>query len=225
MKRLALLLWCGAAMAEDPSAAVRQALAAAGQAKAQFALPARPFPACSGPLRAQPHRQAWAQADILCDTPPWRRLIRLDAAAEPSADPRAAAPEGTATRMAVVTLRPVPRGGTIGPEDVTLAPIPVQSAADSFADVEAVIGDVARAALSGGQPLLARQLQPQWAVHADRPARLSVRVGRILVLQSVLPLQDAETGATIRIRHPDSGQILWARVTGIDSLEVQTNTD
>lgn len=219
----ALLALCGGpALGQDQSLAVRAALISAGQGRAQFTLPARPLPPCDGALRAKPVQDGWAQAEIACDTPAWRRLIRLEEG-QPAAP--ADAPDDPATGQTVVTIRPLAKGSTIGPGDIALAPATGLRPTDSLTDTFQAIGHVTRAALSPGQPLTARQLQPEFAVHAERPAKLSINAGRITVSQSVVPMQDAELGATIRIRNPASGQVIWARVTGPDSLEIQANTN
>lgn len=222
MIRLALLVvfCCAPALAQD-QLAVRAALISAGQGQIAFTLPTRPFPPCDAALRAGPHQDAWAQAEITCDAPVWRRLVRLDGV-QPTAP--AEAPGVAATQQRLVTLRPIAKGDTIGPDDIALVPV-ISPAADSLTETSQAIGHVSRAALSRGQPLTARHLQPEFPVHAERPARLSVEAGRITVSQPVIPLQDGELGAMIRVRNAASGQVIWARVTGPDSLELQANTN
>ncbi|MFN7050567.1 MAG: flagellar basal body P-ring formation chaperone FlgA [Gemmobacter sp.] len=217
----ALVGLTGPAMA-DPAqkAAVLAALAAAGMEAAGLALPARPLPPCDGTLTAAPRGD---KAEILCAEPPWRRTIRLLQAPQVPAAPQGASAREDAP-LAVVSLQPLARGSVIGPQDIGLAPVSDRSGADRFTRPEALIGRRLRQSLGEGQPILARNLEENWAVRAGRPARLRLVAGAVTVELQVEPMEDGTEGQTIRARHPVSGRILRARVTGEDFLTAGANT-
>lgn len=211
----------GPAMA-DPAqkTAVLAALAAAGIEAAGLALPARPLPPCDGALTAAPRGD---KAEILCAAPPWRRMIRLQQASQGPAASQGAAVREDAP-LAVVSLQPLARGSVIGPQDIGLAPVSARSGADRFTHPEDLIGRRLRQSLGEGQPILARNLEQAWAVRAGRPARLRLVAGAVTVELQVEPMEDGSEGQTIRARHPVSGRILRARVTGEDFLTAGANT-
>lgn len=211
----------GPAMA-DPAqkTAVLAALAAAGIEAAGLALPTRPLPPCVGALTAAPRGD---KAEILCAAPPWRRMIRLQQAAQGPAAPQGAAVREDAP-LAVVSRQPLARGSVIGPQDIGLARVSARSGADRFTRPEALIGRRLRQSLGEGQPILARNLEQAWAVRAGRPARLRLVAGAVTVELQVEPMEDGSEGQTIRARHLVSGRILRARVTGEDFLTAGANT-
>lgn len=211
----------GPAMA-DPAqkTAVLAALAAAGIEAAGLALPARPLPPCDEALTAAPRGD---KAEILCAAPPWRRMIRLQQASQGPAASQGAAVREDAP-LAVVSLQPLARGSVIGPQDIGLAPVSPRSGADRFTRPEDLIGRRLRQSLGERQPILARNLEQTWAVRAGRPARLRLVAGAVTVELQVEPMEDGSEGQTIRARHPVSGRILRARVTGEDFLTAGANT-
>lgn len=208
----------------DQAAAVRAALAAAGQAQAQFTLPTRPLPPCDAALTAAPHLGGWSAAELVCPRPQWRRIVPLTGATAAAEAPTPAA-DLPAPTLAVLTRRPVAKGSVLGPDDLKLGPRPDRSGADGFDSLDALIGRRTRQALSAGQPVLARQLQADYAVLADRPVELRLTGAGVSVSLTVLPLENGEMGQMIRLRHPVSGRLLRARVAGPDFVILDANTN
>ncbi|MDP2085676.1 MAG: flagellar basal body P-ring formation chaperone FlgA [Gemmobacter sp.] len=223
---LALALLCGLApraLSAASEAEVRAALTAAGWDGASAVMPARPLPACNHPVTAAPRGAGGPQAELRCDAPAWTRRVRMAGAAAAVPRPTPAAPQSQGRWMAV-TVAPLARGQIIGPGDVVLAPMAQQVGPDSFDAAAPLVGRRVRQALGKGQPFLARNLERAYAVRAGHPAKLRLDTAGVSVEVLMMPMEDGEAGQMIRVRHPASGRILRARVTGEDFLSLAPNT-
>lgn len=206
----------------EVQALVRAAMEAAGQPATEITVPARPLPACTTPPEVLPFQGSWRSIELRCADPVWKRVLR--SAASPSAVPRGAKAPEVPQREVLVLTRSLPKGAVIGPEDIALQPASALGRAEVFEDPALVIGRRLKQGLGGGQPLLARQLETDYAVEADTPATLTLTTRGISVSVTVLPLENGETGEVIRLRHPVSGREIRARVIGRDNLAMAANT-
>ena len=219
---LALATPARALEASEVQALVRAAMTAAGQPATEITIPARPLPDCPTPPEVHPFQGSWRAVELRCAAPVWKRVLRTAATA--STAPRDATAPEAPQRSVLVLTRSLPKGAVIGPEDIALENASALGRAEVFDDPALVIGRRLKQGLGGGQPLLARQLETDYAVEADTPATLTLTRDGLSVTVTVLPLENGEMGEVIRLRHPVSGRELRARVIGRDNLAITANT-
>lgn len=218
---------CGHAVAAPLSGAevkdlVIRAMTAAGETATDVPVPLRPLPDCAHEPAVAPFQGRWTTAELSCKNPPWTRVLRTTAPATPGLRPADAAPAGP-VRQALVSTHSLARGAVLQESDLKLTDTPALGSDAVFTDTGDLIGRRMRADLARGEPLLARHLEPDFAVSVDIPASLSAGTGGITVTSTVLPLQNGQLGEVIRVRHPVSGRIIHATVSGPNSLRIEPN--
>lgn len=200
---------------------VRAAMQAAGAGAPAFRDPVRGFPPCAADPVVVPRDGSWATAEVRCAAPPWVRAIRTGA--EPLVQ-RASAAKPVATGPAVVTLvRSLGRGAMVTAEDIVLRPMSERGVDGIFTDPAAVIGRRVRVPVGEGQPVLLRQLEPDWLVEAGNPLSLTAEAGGLMVSAPAEALENGQMGDVIRVLNLSSQREVKGLVTGKNIVTVQTN--
>lgn len=201
---------------------VTRAMVAAGEAAPDVPRPLRPLPDCSHTPRVSAFQGRWTAAELHCTNPRWTRVLRTTAPASPALRDGQPAPDAP-KRPALVSTHSLARGAIVQAADLALTDTPALGPDAVFTDPRELVGRRMRSDLGRGEVLLARHLEPDYAVSVDIPASLSAGAGGIAVTATVIPQQNGQLGEQIRVRHPVSGRILYATVTGPNSLRITAN--
>ncbi len=86
---------------------------------------------------------------------------------------------------------------------------------------EDVIGKIARRTLLRGQPISASELREKDAVKQGRTYTLIYRTPGLSLRGTGVPLQSVGAGQLVRVRNPDTGNIIEARATADETLIVE----
>lgn len=171
---------------------------------------------------------------VRCDTPAWQLFVRVQpdspalagataqgAQGAQAAPGGAAAPPQAATRQVVVAAGLLPRGSRLGAEQLTLAELPAQNLPANVIErvADALNSEVLRD-LPAGTPLRSQDLRPALMVRRGQIVMLSVgaRSG-FRVVARLEALQDGRMGEQIRLKNTESGRIVSAVVTGLNTAD------
>lgn len=186
---------------------------------------ARKFPACDQPIEITQKFGGWKTVSVRCPASPgWKLAVRTNLADSAAPARRSSPPPRPAAKShvgAMIFERPLRRGETIRPQDVSLARIPSRQAAGSFPDDEAVIGRQLKQAVNAGQPVLARHLHPVYLVREGDQVTLSVANSGIFVETSAIAEENGQYGSWIKVANSRSGTIIQARIVGEKKVEAE----
>jgi len=119
-----------------------------------------------------------------------------------------------------VTTKALARGQAVGVDDVTVARVDVNNAADpGFASIEECLGMRVKRSLPAGWMLTARDLERMPAVKRGQKTAVVYRQGGISAVATVEVKSDGWVGDTVPVVNVDSKRAFSARVTGPGQLE------
>lgn len=168
---------------------------------------------------------------VRCETPAWQLFVRVqpDSPALASASAQAAAaakaspasPPPAATRQVVVTTSLVQRGTRLSADLLTLAELPVQGLSTQVVErVADVLHSEVLRDLPAGTPLRSQDLRPALLVKRGQMVTLTVgaRSG-FRVMARLEAMQDGRMGEQIKLKNRESGRIVSAMVTGLNTAD------
>ncbi len=152
---------------------------------------------------------------------PWvgRQQFQLVAAGQ--VDPIAIEAEVTKSPVAVVVVRPVARGAIVHASDVELvAQNNSRTVTDVLTRVEDAVGREATQSLAVGQLLTAKSVQAQRVIQKGNIVTVYARSSGLKVRTTARAKEDGAMGAVIAVESVLNRQAFFARVVGIDEVEV-----
>lgn len=152
---------------------------------------------------------------------PWTGRQQFELWAEGTAAPIAIEAEVSTSPMVVVALRSLNRGAIIQAGDVELQPLPANRIVDQASvQVEEVIGRETTQALAAGQILTAKTFRSQRLVQRGNPVTVVARSSGLRVRTTARAREDGSLGEVITVESLLNRQSFFARVVGIDEVEV-----
>jgi flagella basal body P-ring formation protein FlgA len=122
---------------------------------------------------------------------------------------------------AAVLTRPIDRGETIGPGDLTQRALPLGSVRNNaFRAPEELVGLQAARPLAAGRAVRAQDLVAPLLVRRGEPASMLLKRGGLEVSDSGIALEHGHRGEWIRVQNAASGEIRRALVVGPRRVEV-----
>lgn len=208
------------------SALVERQLDRLGVASAPVVAPDRHFPDCDSVPTVAPLAHRWSTVTLHCPRPSWTRAIRTG-----SDDALSLAPAGAAQAL---TPPPAPgehailrvslgRGSVITKDDITMVADTTATPPDAFADPQRLIGRRMKQTLGAGLTVLPRHVEQRWLVTAKGPVAIEVSSGGLSVAAPGIAIQNGQLGDLVQIRNRSSGQVIKARVTGVNRVSVTPN--
>jgi flagella basal body P-ring formation protein FlgA len=200
-------------------ALVEEAMQRAGLPVPPMAQPLRALPACDGDPRVVAFQGSWAAAELICDSPGWRRVLRtgMPGARVPDADRLDAS---GAAAIVVTAARPLRRGEVVMAADLVTAPVAQVDPAQALADPALALGRRLRAAVGQGQPVLERHLAPRHLVAEGQRVAIVLQSGAITVASEGVALGNGLAGEIVGVQMPE-GRRIEAEVAGPRNLIVR----
>jgi len=200
---------------------IRSAMQARGLPAPAMAAPLRAFPACDHVPKVAPFNGDWAAAELTCTAPaPWRRVVRTGATPLPfSRDPEAR--NGAAgAQMFIVAARPLQKGARLGPGDLIEAPASGYFANSGLTAPQFALGRRLRVALSAGQPVQERHLDPALDVEPGQTVTVTLGGGGIEISTTARAVAGGQIGDRIALLPPSGGPALegWIVAPGMVSV-------
>lgn len=205
---------------------ITAAMRADGQPAPAMAAPLRALPACDHLPDVAPKAGDWAQAVLSCHAPnAWERVLRTGAPAVASAPLRStdgSAPASGA-QMVLTLARPVPRGGRITADDLTLTAFAGLDPAQVLTDPAHATGRKLRLAVGAGQALLERHLEPRLDVQPQQSVMLLLHQGPIEIVTSATALTGGRIGDLIDVQPAFDGPVVEATITAAGIVQIRPN--
>lgn len=152
---------------------------------------------------------------------PWVGRQQFQLVAEGQFDPIAIEAEVTKSPVAVVVVRPVARGAIVHASDVELvAQNHSRTVTDVLTRVEDAVGREATQSLAVGQLLTAKSVQAQRVIQKGNIVTVYARSSGLKVRTTARAKEDGAMGAVIAVESVLNRQAFFARVVGIDEVEV-----
>lgn len=152
---------------------------------------------------------------------PFAGRQRFEVVPEGSAEPIAVEADVSNTPVVVVAVRPLARGALIQAEDVELQPLGSLRIPDSAPSrIEDVVGREASQNLAAGQVLSNKTFRTQRLVQKGNPVTVTARSSGLRVRTTARALEDGAQGEVITVESILNRQSFFARVVGIDEVEV-----
>lgn len=200
-------------------ALVDAAMRQAGMAAPTMEAPLRDLPACDHDPRVAAFQGTWAAAELTCDSPAWRRVLRTGApATRARSAPRPAV--HPSAPVVVTAARPLRRGEMVTETDLATAAMQHVDPAQALADLALAVGRELRAAVGQGQPVLERHLAPRHLVAGGQRVAVVLRSGAITVASEGIALGDGQAGDVVGVQMPE-GRRIEAEVAGPRNLIVR----
>lgn len=124
-------------------------------------------------------------------------------------------------KSAPVTKRQMQYGERIQPEDFEVEERDVTFARDAIPDVNYLVGRKVRQSVAANEILFIGNLEPEKALKRGDQVKMSVGEESWEVILMGVAEQDGVIGDTVKIRNPQSNQIVSAVVTGRGEVKIQ----
>ena len=214
-----VLVWPPQSVASD-TVPLRQsleaAIASAGLTGSPALSPHRPTPDCDQPPKITVDRDAGSLA-LSCDTPKWRRIIRITH--------RAQAPSRPAVTQTVLTLvESLPAGTILQPAHITETKAPHTAATTALVLRDHAIGRRLKTALGAGRVLQARHLEMSYTLQKGDLVTVTLDMQGIQVAAEAMALSNAQLGERVALQSLSSDRILTGIVTGKGKVSVSAKT-
>lgn len=179
------------------------------EAEARALDPRLKLPRCQDNLGAQGFGKVGmgrVTVQVTCEGPsPWKIYVPVDVCAV----------------ARVLTLaHPVPRGKSIGPEDLNVEEKKVVQAPQAAPDPGKIQGWVAKHDLAQGEVLTEEKLRPPMLVRRGDLVTIFARAGTALVSAQAKALESGREGEWVSVRNQKSKRVVDAVVVGWGQVEV-----
>ena len=201
-------------------AMAEKALNDAGLTDAEPIAPSRSFPDCFEQVSIGPQSGDWSTISFRCDRPTWTRSLRTRSRSVAGGMPEPAQSETGNSQMAFGLIKSLAKDTKLTAEDIVLVPISEVGPDQVFTSPENLIGRRLNRALSSGQPVLARHLQPDWKILLGQTVLITSGGKSVNVAMQGRALENGAIGDLINVENLSSGRILPARVIQQDIVEV-----
>lgn len=200
-------------------ALVQEAMTQVGMPVPPMSPPVRGFPPCDGEVRVAAFQGNWTAAELTCDSPAWRRVLRTGMPGVRDLAPDRTEPPFSAA-IVVMAARPLRRGDVVTAADLTMAAGVRVDPAQALADPALALGRRLRAAVGQGRPVLERHLSPRHLVVEGHRVAIVLRSGAITVASEGVALADGVAGDVVAVQMPE-GRRIEAEVAGPHNLIVR----
>ena len=230
----------------DVSRLIMERLASEGLEGTPSVKPDRIFPVCDSLPAIEPMFGSWNTVAVRCMSGSgWRFLIRTNLLSRPAPVPirdfqagtvvksgsnsqaieRAVSPARTRQTVldeieVVAMSRSVSRNEMIGADDLVMVAVSKRNAMGAFFDPADVIGRRVKIGIGMNQPVMARNLHPDYLVEEGSEVLISSSAGGISVDMVGYALENGQFGEWIGVENAGSGKIIYGKITGEKKVRV-----
>lgn len=152
---------------------------------------------------------------------PWVGRQRFEIVAVGQAEPIAVEAEVSKSRVIVVATRSLGKGTIVQAADVAVVPLGTQRWVEGMlSQVDEVVGRETTQATAAGQILTNKSIQAQRLIQKGNVVTVYARSSGLKVRTTARAKEDGALGAVIPVESVLNRQAFFARVTGIDEVEV-----
>ena len=225
---------------------ITQTLGAQGLTGAPSIRPDRLFPACDTAPKIEPMFGSWNTVAVRCTAGSgWRFNIRTNLSSRPVPVPIRSFQAGAAVKagnenraidqavsrvrrsqkvideIEVVALsRSVSRNDMISADDLVMVTVSERNAMGAFFNPADVIGRRVKIGIGINQPVMARNLHPDYLVEEGREVLITSSAGSISVDMVGLARESGQLGEWISVENASSGKTIRGKVTGEKKVRV-----